>query len=116
MRHLKWAAAIGALLSSLTAAAAFPDRPVQVIVPWAAGGGADAVTRIFAEGFEKELGTPINVVNRTGGGGLTGHTFMTTAAPDGYTLGVASPEIAFYKSLGLGDMTPETSTCSPACP
>ena len=107
MRRLKWVAAIGALLSSLTAAAAFPDRPVQVIVPWAAGGGADAVTRIFAEGFEKELGTPVNVVNRTGGGGLTGHTFMTTAAPDGYTLGVASPEIAFYKSLGLGDMTPE---------
>ncbi|MBL3267426.1 tripartite tricarboxylate transporter substrate binding protein, partial [Klebsiella pneumoniae] len=71
-------------------AAAFPDgRPVTIIVPWAAGGGVDTVTRIFAEGFEKELGTPINVVNRTGGGGLTGHTFQATATPDGYTLGVA---------------------------
>ncbi len=108
MKSLRWAAALGALLASLSPAAAFPDRPVQIIVPWAAGGGVDAVTRIFAEGFEKELGTPINVVNRTGGGGLTGHTFIAQGAPDGYTLGVASPEIAFYKSMGLGDMTPDS--------
>jgi tripartite-type tricarboxylate transporter receptor subunit TctC len=100
-------AAIGGMLAMIGAAAAFPDRPVQVIVPWAAGGGVDAVTRIFAEGFEKELGVPINVVNRTGGGGLTGHTFIATATPDGYTLGMVSPEIAFYKPLGLGDITPD---------
>jgi tripartite-type tricarboxylate transporter receptor subunit TctC len=81
---------------------------VQVIAPWAAGGGVDTVTRIFADGFEKELGVPVNVVNRTGGGGLTGHTFIATAAPDGYTLGVASPEIAFYKSLGVGDIMPDS--------
>jgi tripartite-type tricarboxylate transporter receptor subunit TctC len=108
MKTFKWAAVLGALLVSATAAAAFPDRPVQLIVPWAAGGGADTVTRIFADSFSKELGTPVNVVNRTGGGGLTGHTFIATATPDGYTLGVASPEIAFYKSLGLGDMTPDS--------
>jgi tripartite-type tricarboxylate transporter receptor subunit TctC len=89
-------------------ALAFPDRPVQIIVPWAAGGGVDTVTRIFADGFEKELGVPVNVVNRTGGGGVTGHTFMTTAAPDGYTLGVASPEIAFYKAMGMAELTTES--------
>jgi tripartite-type tricarboxylate transporter receptor subunit TctC len=77
-----------------------------VIVPWAAGGGTDTVVRIFADGFEKELGVPVNVVNRTGGNGLTGHTFIATATPDGYTLGAASPEIAFYKTLGTGDITP----------
>ena len=99
--------ALAALAASGASALAFPDRPVQVIVPWAAGGGVDAVTRIFADGFEKELGVPINVVNRTGGGGLTGHTFIATATPDGYTLGVVSPEIAFYKPLGLGDITPD---------
>jgi tripartite-type tricarboxylate transporter receptor subunit TctC len=115
MKTLKWAAALGALLLSATTVAAYPDRPVQLIVPWAAGGGADTVTRIFADSFSKELGAPVNVVNRTGGGGLTGHTFIATATPDGYTLGVASPEIAFYKSLGLGDMTPESLTCSPVC-
>jgi tripartite-type tricarboxylate transporter receptor subunit TctC len=100
--------AAGALLASAGAALAFPDRPVQIIVPWAAGGGVDTVIRIFADGFEKELGVPVNVVNRTGGGGLTGHTFIATAAPDGYTLGGASPEIAFYKALGLGDLTSES--------
>ena len=98
--------AIGAFVGLAASAAAFPDRPVQVIAPWAAGGGVDTVARIFAEGFEKELGAPVAVVNRTGGGGLTGHTFIATAPPDGYILGVASPEIAFYKPLGLGDFTP----------
>ncbi len=100
--------ALGALLGLVTAAGAFPDRPIQIIVPWAAGGGVDTVTRIFAQGFEKELGVPVNVVNRTGGGGITGHTAMATAAPDGYTLGVASPEIAFYKPMGMGEITPES--------
>jgi tripartite-type tricarboxylate transporter receptor subunit TctC len=77
-----------------------------VIVPWAAGGGTDTVTRYFTAGFERELGVPVAVVNRTGGGGITGHSAIANAAPDGYTLGVASPEIAFYKSLGLGTLTP----------
>jgi tripartite-type tricarboxylate transporter receptor subunit TctC len=100
--------ALGAVLAWTGSASAFPDRPVQIIVPWAAGGGVDTVIRIFANGFEKELGVPVNVVNRTGGGGLTGHTFIATATPDGYTLGGASPEIAFYKALGLGDITTES--------
>jgi tripartite-type tricarboxylate transporter receptor subunit TctC len=100
--------ALSALVGFGPSALAFPDRPVQIIVPWAAGGGVDTVTRIFADGFEKELGVPVNVVNRTGGGGVTGHTFMATAAPDGYTLGVASPEIAFYKAMGVADITTES--------
>ena len=107
MKALRWAFAALATLLAPGLALAFPDRPVQVIVPWAAGGGADTVTRIFADGFEKELGVPVNVVNRTGGGGLTGHTFIANAQPDGYTLGIASPEISFYKSLGLGDLGPQ---------
>jgi tripartite-type tricarboxylate transporter receptor subunit TctC len=100
--------ALAALAAFAPGALAFPDRPVQVIVPWAAGGGVDTVTRIFADGFEKELGVPVNVVNRTGGGGVTGHTFMSAAAPDGYTLGVASPEIAFYRAMGMADLTTES--------
>src|SRR5215204_2588209 len=100
--------ALGAVIACTGVASAFPDRPVQVIVPWAAGGGVDTVVRIFADGFEKELGVPVNVVNRTGGGGITGHTAIATAAPDGYTLGGASPEIAFYKAMGLGDITTDS--------
>src|SRR5215212_2912870 len=98
--------AAGALLASAGAAVAFPDRPVQIIVPWAAGGGTDTVVRIFAAGFEKELGVPVNVVNRVGGNGITGHSAIANAVPDGYTIGAASPEIAFYKALGTGDLTP----------
>jgi tripartite-type tricarboxylate transporter receptor subunit TctC len=100
--------ALGAVIACTGVASAFPDRPVQVIVPWAAGGGVDTVVRIFGNGFEKELGVPVNVVNRPGGGGVTGHTSIATAAPDGYTLGGASPEIAFYKALGLGDITTDS--------
>lgn len=84
---------------------AFPDRPVQLIVPWAAGGGMDSVMRIFANGLEKELKVPVNIINRTGGGGITGHSFIANAPADGYTIGGASPEISFYKPLGLSDLT-----------
>lgn len=102
------AIAFAALLAAAAPAFAFPDRPVQLIVPWAAGGGMDSVMRIFANGLEAELKQPVNVVNRTGGGGITGHTAIATATPDGYTIGGASPEISFFKSLGLGELTPES--------
>lgn len=104
-RLTKMALSLAALLVSAAPSWAFPERPVQLIVPWAAGGGMDAVMRIFAAGLESELKVPVTVINRTGGGGLTGHTAIATATPDGYTIGGASPEIAFYKSLGLGDFT-----------
>jgi len=93
---------------SAAAQSSYPNRPVQMIVPWAAGGGSDTVARILAASLEKELGQPVNIVNRTGGGGLTGHTAIAHAAPDGYTLGFATAEIATYKTLGLGDLTPES--------
>ncbi len=99
------ALALGALAIGAAPAFAFPDRPVQLIVPWAAGGGMDAVMRIFANGLEAELKQPVNVINRTGGGGVTGHTAIATGAADGYTIGGVSPEISFFKTLGLGDLT-----------
>ncbi|MGE8943559.1 Bug family tripartite tricarboxylate transporter substrate binding protein [Leptospira interrogans] len=93
---------------SAAAQSTYPNRPVQLIVPWAAGGGSDTVARILAASLEKELGQPLNVVNRTGGGGLTGHTAIAHATPDGYTMGFATAEIATYKTLGLGDLTPDS--------
>ncbi|WP_186416873.1 tripartite tricarboxylate transporter substrate binding protein [Bosea sp. CS1GBMeth4] len=104
----KLALGVAALAIGAAPAFAFPDRPVQLIVPWAAGGGMDSVMRIFAAGLEAELKQPVNVVNRTGGGGVTGHTAIATAAPDGYSIGGVSPEISFFKTLGLGDLTPES--------
>jgi tripartite-type tricarboxylate transporter receptor subunit TctC len=85
----------------------YPDRPVTIIVPWGAGGGTDTITRIFAIGFEKELGVPVNVVNRTGGNGIVGHEAIVSARPDGYTIGMATSEITYFKTLGLGEITPD---------
>jgi tripartite-type tricarboxylate transporter receptor subunit TctC len=88
-------------------AQAWPTRPVSLAVPWAAGGGADTVTRIFAQGLERELGQPVNVVNRTGGNGITGHAAIANAAADGYTIGTGTSEFVNFKALGLSDFGPE---------
>ncbi|MHB9090067.1 MAG: tripartite tricarboxylate transporter substrate binding protein [Chloroflexota bacterium] len=81
-----------------------PTRPVTVICPWAAGGGTDAVARIFGTLLEKDLGQPFNVVNRTGGGGATGHTAGATADPDGYTFTLVTVEIAMMHWQKLADV------------
>lgn len=100
--------ALALLVTPAALAQSYPNRPVQMIVPWAAGGGSDTVARMIAAGLENELGQPVNVVNRTGGNGMTGHSAIATATPDGYTIGLATSEIASYKALGLGDITPES--------
>ena len=100
--------AVSLFITAPAVAQSYPNRPVQMIVPWAAGGGSDTVARIIAAGLERELGQPVNVVNRTGGNGMTGHSAMASATPDGYTIGLATSEIASYKVLGLGDITPDS--------
>ncbi len=83
----------------------WPNRPVQMICPWAAGGGTDAVVRIVAQLLERELGQPFNVVNRTGGSGVVGHAAIAQAAPDGYTLGIITAEICMLHWQGLTEVT-----------
>jgi tripartite-type tricarboxylate transporter receptor subunit TctC len=89
------------------ARAAFPDRPITLIVPWAAGGGTDAIARQVAMMLERDLKQPVNVVNRTGGSGVVGHTAIATAAPDGYTFGLITLEINQMHWVGLTDLTYE---------
>lgn len=105
-RHLLGAAGLLAA-PGLARAQAWPTRPVTLIVPWAAGGGTDTVARIFVQGFERELGQPVNVVNRTGGNGITGHAAIAAATPDGYTIGTGTSEFANFRTLGLADLGPE---------
>ena len=76
-------AALGLSVFVGAAHAAWPERPVTLVVPWGAGGGTDATARIVGSLLEKELGQPINVVNRTGGIGVVGHQAIAAAAPDG---------------------------------
>ena len=88
----------------------YPARPVTVIVPWGAGGGTDATARIVAALLEKDLGQPFNVVNRTGGSGVVGHSGIATGAPDGYTIGMITVEITMMHWQGLTELNPKSYT------
>jgi tripartite-type tricarboxylate transporter receptor subunit TctC len=88
----------------------YPNRPITLIVPWGAGGGTDATARIIGSLLERELGQPINVVNRTGGNGVVGHSAIVSANPDGYTLGMITVEISMMHWAGLTQLTPRDFT------
>lgn len=68
------------------AAAAYPDRPVRLIVTYQAGGSADVMARIFAKAFSAELGQPVVVENKVGATGVIGINAVTQSQPDGYNL------------------------------
>jgi len=87
------------------AQARYPSRPIQLIVPWAAGGGTDRIARMVATLLEKELGQPVTVVNRTGGSGAVGHTAGATAAPDGHTITMVTVELTMMHWMGLTPLT-----------
>ena len=67
------------VVASATAQAQYPQRPIQLIVPWGAGGGTDATARIIGSLLEKDLKQPVNVVNRTGGSGVVGDPTRASA-------------------------------------
>jgi tripartite-type tricarboxylate transporter receptor subunit TctC len=95
-----------ALAAALPASAQnYPTRPITLIVPWGAGGGTDATARILASLMEKELGQPVNVVNRTGGSGVVGHSAIASAPADGYTIGLATVEISMMHWQGLTELS-----------
>lgn len=104
------ALAAAGTLAGMASAQGYPDRPITLIVPWGAGGGTDSTARIVASLLEQELGQPINVVNRTGGSGVVGHSAIAEAAPDGYTIGIATVEIGMMHWQGLTDLTSEAYT------
>lgn len=98
------AGATGLITRPAIGQAQWPARPLTMICPWGAGGGTDATARIVAQLLEKDLGQPVNVVNRTGGSGVVGHSAIATAAPDGYTVGMLTVEITMMHHQGLTDL------------
>lgn len=114
-RNAAWTGLVtGALVALATAVPAiagdFPDRPITMIVPWGAGGGTDIVARSLASEMEKPLGQPVNVVNRTGGSGIVGHTAMASAKPDGYTIGTINVDLSQLVCQGTTDLSADKFT------
>ena len=82
-------------------AQAFPVRPMELVVPFAAGTAPDSVARALAEGMSKELGQQVVVVNRPGAGGAIGYKFVQSRKPDGYTMVLNSNSISTVYYSGL---------------
>ncbi len=79
-----------ALHAGAQSADGYPNKPVKLIVPFAAGGSTDVVARVLAEGLRTTLGQSIVVDNKAGAGGLLGTETVAQAVPDGYTVGMAT--------------------------
>ena len=113
----------------VTALAAYPDRPVKLVVPWAAGGDTDNIFRPFAPGFQKALGQTVVIANVGGASGTRGAKEVKDSPADGYTLyavhdyihstyyaGVADVQYTDFEPICLIASTPSVLTASPKTP
>ena len=104
-------AAFGALLalglSSAQAESAYPNHAVELVVPFQAGGGTDAMARSFAEAARKHMPQPIVVMNKAGASGAVGWQDVINAKPDGYRLAVVTVEMAILPHLGVAKFNPD---------
>jgi tripartite-type tricarboxylate transporter receptor subunit TctC len=96
--------AVGLWAAVGAAAAAYPERPITMVVPFAAGGTTDVVARIMADHMARSLGQQIVIENVTGAGGTVGATRVMRASPDGYTilmgnLGTQAASVGLYPNL-----------------
>ncbi|AZN30056.1 tripartite tricarboxylate transporter substrate binding protein [Flaviflexus salsibiostraticola] len=85
----------------------YPSGPIELIVPWSAGGGTDQVARSLGNELSDALGVQVNVVNRTGGGGVVGHSAMADADNNGRSMGLVTAEIGMMHWQGLTDLNAE---------
>ncbi len=128
MRRLTVLACLVAIAVVIASAgfAAYPDRPVKLIVPWAAGGDTDSIFRPFAPQLQKHLGATVVIANVTGASGTTGAREAKNAPPDGYTIyavhdyihstyytGVADVAYADFEPICSVSSTPSILTASP---
>jgi tripartite-type tricarboxylate transporter receptor subunit TctC len=87
------------------AAAQFPAKDITLICPWSAGGGTDTISRALVKNAKKYFGVNVNVVNKTGGMGAVGMGAVSTARPDGYTVGMITFQLSTFQSMGLAKLS-----------
>ena len=94
-----------ALLVPAPAKAAFPERDITLIVPWAPGGGTDTLARTLVKNGKKFFGVNINVQNVTGGTGAIGMNQVARAKADGYTVALITFNLSTYRLLGQSELS-----------
>ena len=90
---------VGVFAAGSSVAQGYPTRPIRFIVPFAAGGGTDLVARTLAQKLHEALGQPVIIDNRTGASGVIGTEATARAAPDGYTIMIATPTFTVNPSV-----------------
>ena len=89
------------------AASDFPNKPIELVVPFGAGGGTDVLARVTAEAAKKHSSQPITVINRPGASGSIGLTEVVNARPDGYKIAMITVEMAIIPHMGIAKFSPE---------
>ncbi|MDA1000226.1 MAG: tripartite tricarboxylate transporter substrate binding protein [bacterium] len=97
---LLFAGLLAAAALSGSAFAAYPEKPIQFIIPFGAGGGADIEGRLLAKGMSEVLGVPVVPINKPGAGGAVTYTYVKNAKPDGYTIAWNSTSILTSTNIG----------------
>jgi tripartite-type tricarboxylate transporter receptor subunit TctC len=92
--------AMAIALSTSVFAQAYPDRPIELIVPYPAGGGTDVLARTFAKNLQKQLTKGILVINKTGAQGTIGLNHLIAQKPDGYTLLIVGTDLVLGPHVG----------------
>lgn len=97
---------------TLTSFAAYPEKPIEIVIPWPPGTETDVGTRVLAAAMSKRLNVPVQVINKPGAGGVIGITDFVKARPDGYTLAqgnvgpLVSQVVAGNTTYGMADVEP----------
>ena len=90
---------VASVVAGGAAAQSFPAKPVRIIVPFAPGGATDLIARTVGQKMSEQMGQPVVVENRTGGGGNVGTEAIVRAAPDGYTIGICGASTTIAPAL-----------------
>ncbi len=93
----------GVVLATASTAAEFPSGPIEFVIPFGAGGGADIEGRLLAKEMSNVLGVSVTPVNKPGAGGAITYTYIVNAKPDGYTVAWNSTSVLTTTNLGNTD-------------